>query len=250
MPLSQEKLKSFLKNKIDVVIFDEIDSTNNEAKRRLHSFSGEPILFAASSQTAGRGSKGRSFFSPKDAGLYMTLMLPIPDEPAHIQKLTCAAAVAAADAIESLTPHSPNIKWINDVYVDGKKVCGILCELVSDIDNIPRAVIAGIGVNLTVSDFPDGLRAPAGSIGDVDKNLLCARITDNLIGAYASLSENTFFESYKARSNFLGKTIVCRSPSASFKAKAVDLAPDGSLIVETDKGLKTLRSGEISILVE
>ena len=247
MKLSKNKISAFCKENIPIFCFDETDSTNNAAKREAKALSYALSLFAAERQTAGRGRRGRSFFSP-DTGLYMTLMLPA-ENSCGIQRVTCAAAVAAAEAIEALTALKADVKWVNDIYVNGKKVAGILCELICDEANTPRAVIVGIGVNLTTNNFPPEFAAKAGRIGDIDKNLLCARITENLISEYGRLNENHFLKKYTERSIALDKTITYEKNGTKHTAKAVAITDDGGLVVSENGQETVLSSGEISILI-
>ncbi|MBQ3416812.1 MAG: biotin--[Ruminococcus sp.] len=245
MKLNQKIISGYLKEKIHIFCYDETDSTNNAAKREAASLSYAPSLFVSERQTSGRGRRGRSFFSP-NTGLYMTLMLPVED-PCGIQKITCAAAAATADAIESLTDLRADIKWVNDILVGGKKVAGILCELICDDENTPKAVIIGVGINLTTADFPPEFADKAGQIGDIDKNLLCARVVENLLSEFKGLEKNRFLKKYTERSIALGKTITFDQNGVTHTAKAVGIAPDGGLTVEENGKRQTLHSGEISI---
>lgn len=245
--LNENKISGYLRENIIIFCREETDSTNNVAKREALRLSYAPSLFVSERQTAGRGRRGRSFYSP-DTGLYMTLMLPLK-ETCGIQKLTCAAAAATADAIESLTPHRADIKWVNDIYINGRKVAGILCELLCDSENVPKAVIIGIGVNLTTAQFPAEFSDRAGSIGDVDKNLLCARVTENLLYEYDRLKENHYHKKYTERSIALGRMINYIKDGTMHTAKAAAIDPDGGLVVEEDGRRHTLSSGEISVII-
>ena len=247
MPLNSETIKKSLKNDIPVRTFAVIDSTNSEAKRRAGTDSGY-VLYAADSQTSGRGRRGHSFYSPQ-GGLYMTLSLPLHGSPESVQRLTCASAVAVCEAINAQTGLSPAVKWVNDIYVSGRKVAGILAELVTDADNTPVSVIVGIGVNLTTADFPAEFAGRAGTIGDADPSLLCAAITDNLIERYESLSDNSFLEKYISLSLVIGERISYTDASGTHTAKAVTIAPDGSLVIEENGITKHLSSGEVSIIL-
>ena len=132
--------------------YDEIDSTNLEAKRYAASNS-EPLqeipVFIAKSQTGGRGRLGRSFFSPEETGLYMSILLPINENLIETDLITPAAGVAVCRTIEELSTETPKIKWVNDVYINKKKVCGILAEGIIDskLGKISKVVL-GIGINL------------------------------------------------------------------------------------------------------
>ena len=246
MALNPGKIKKNMLNDVPVRVFGIIDSTNDEAKRRAAYDGDGCVLYAAESQTAGRGRRGHSFFSPP-TGLYMTLSLPIAGEPADVQLLTCAAAVSVCGALSALAPLSPSVKWVNDIYIGGRKAAGILAELVLDNDNRPLRVIVGIGVNLTTEDFPPELADTAGSAGDIDPDLLCAAIADDLITAYYNPDNNSLLEKYKELNFCLGRTVTYTDRDGEHTAEAADIAPDGSLIV-TENGIKkSLRSGEISI---
>ncbi len=240
MSHQEKKIRRFLHHQIDIVLFDEIDSTNNEAKRRVTSPIPRPLLLCAASQSAGRGRRGHDFYSPKGTGLYLSVVLPAVG--IEVQPVTCAAAVAAATAIEELCEHTVGIKWVNDLYVDGRKVCGILTELLCDSDNRPIAVCVGIGVNLTTASFSGDY--PAGSIGNVDRDRLCAMIADRLIDC---CRDGGYMDSYRARSIVIGRTVTFTDSDGSHTATAVGISDSGELIVH-EKGIKrVLSSGEISV---
>lgn len=245
MLLQKEKILSKIHSPVAVHLYDSVDSTNNEAKRRRDTDGMH--LYAATHQTAGRGRRGHDFYSPKDTGLYMTLSLPLSGDPADIQKITCAAAVAVCEAISALSNQRPQIKWVNDIYIDGKKVAGILTELLCDKENQPAAVIVGIGLNLTTEHFPAEFAAKAGSIGDIEPNDLCGTVTDRLMNLFESLSHNSVIEKYKQLNLCIGHTVSYEKDGVTHSAKAVDIAPDGALIVTENNILTTLNSGEISV---
>lgn len=271
MAIKSKKIEKFLKHSVTVRVFDEIDSTNNEAKRRAEADRDSVVLYVTDHQTAGRGRRGHDFYSPKGSGMYFTLSLPLSAQPADIQVMTCVAAVATCEAIEVLTNSSPKIKWVNDILIDGKKVAGILTELVADGQNRPLSVIIGIGVNLTTDHFPAEFALTAGCVGKVDPNRLCAAIVDRLIdmyriivgdgapdvphSAYSSATAkhdnccyNSILEKYKRLNVCIGKAIRYKDADGAHTAKAVDIANDGSLIIEENGIQKTLHSGEISII--
>ena len=163
---------------IDIRVFQTIDSTNNYAKRLILDGAAPGTAILAESQTAGRGRRGRSFYSPAGSGLYISVILrPKIDAVDDIQLLSAAAAVAVCRAIDRLKPDSgAQIKWVNDIFIGGKKVCGILSEAVSAGDRIAGTVV-GIGVNCTTDAFPPELRDIACSLGgDISRNALAAGI--------------------------------------------------------------------------
>lgn len=245
MPLNRDKIEKNLTKPVTVHLFSSVDSTNNEAKRRAQTDEGA-VLYAADSQTAGRGRRGHSFYSPP-TGLYMTLSMPISGSVADVQRLTCAAAVAVCEALSARGCPSPAIKWVNDIFTGGKKAAGILAELVTDACNRPLRVIIGVGVNLTTTDFPAEFAARAGGVGDLDPSLLCADIADRLIGFCEKPDDPTMMDRYRALSLVLGQAIAYTDRDGEHTATARDIAPDGSLIVEENGSLKTLSSGEISV---
>lgn len=248
MKLDQKIIENIIKNTVTVHLYDSIDSTNNEAKRRAAADRGVH-LYAASCQTAGRGRRGNRFYSPENTGLYMTLSLPLADDAASAQKITCAAAVAVCEAIEALGNISPRIKWVNDIFVGGKKAGGILTELITDSDNLPTAVIIGIGLNLNTEVFPAEIADRAENIGDIDINFLCAAIVNNLITEQDNLSNNSILEKYKKLNLCIGRHVRYRKDGSEHIAKAVDIAKNGSLVVEENGRITVLNSGEISIVL-
>lgn len=266
MAIKSKKIEKFLKYYVTLHVFDEIDSTNNEAKRRFNEDRGKIALYVTDFQTAGRGRRGHDFYSPRGSGLYFTLALPLSAEPAEMQVTTCAAAIAICEGIEALCGKAAQIKWVNDVCLDGKKVAGILTELVSDETNQPVSVIIGIGINLTTEHFPAEFAEKAGSVGKVDPNHLCAEIVNRLILMYDAINNselelkyrdnssselkygfNSILEKYKQLNFCIGMTVRYTDTDGSHTAAAVDIADDGSLIVEENGVRKQLHSGEISI---
>lgn len=246
MKLQQEKILTFIGEPIIVHLYDSVDSTNNEAKRRAAVDRGIH-LYVSAHQTAGRGRRGHTFYSPRDTGLYMTLALPLSTAPADIQRLTCAAAVAVCDAVSALSDSSPRIKWVNDVYVGDKKAAGILAELITDADNHPCAVIVGIGLNLNTTNFPDEIADKAGNFGMIDHNSLCGTIADNLIRLFQNLNNNSIIEKYKTLNLCIGRTISYTKDGCEHIAAAVDIDSNGGLVVEENGIFTTLHSGEISV---
>ena len=230
-----------------VQVFSEIDSTNLEAKRRATAVHNTPMLFVAVSQTEGRGRMGRQFYSPDSTGLYMSYMYTPDCGFSDSVTVTAAAAVAVARAIKRLTDLEPAIKWVNDIYVGGKKVCGILTEAVT---GQKTHIIVGIGINITTEAFPDEIKAIASSLGkSVDRNELAILIVKNLIRLIAELPDRTFIEDYRKRSLVLGKEVVFTSKDSQQTGRAVGIDRDGGLIVETPDGTVVLNTGEISLKI-
>ena len=205
-------------------------------------------------QTAGRGRYSRDFFSPA-GGLYMSVILR--PEVLHFDSpttVTAFAAVSVCEAIEAVSDKAPEIKWVNDIFVDGKKAGGILTEAITDFESGSLEwIVLGIGVNVCVrpEDFPDDLRSLATSICTGERtsgvrNRLAAGIINRILGFNEPPGEKEIFEKYRKRLMMLGKEMTVVQGQTTFKAAAVDIDPFGHLIVKKESGeVITLFSGEI-----
>ena len=232
---------------------DTVDSTNSQAKRLLaDGLSGEALVVAAA-QTAGRGRRGRSFYSPRDTGVYMTLILRPEGEVSDLVSLTAAAAVAVVRAIEGLTDARPAIKWVNDVYLEGKKLCGILTEAVTGLESgLVEGLVVGIGINVGTEDFPPELSGIAGSLRShtLRKNRLIAAVAEELFRIAAHPEDKSYLADYRRRSMVLGRRVCFEQNGQRFEALATDIDDGGGLLVQLDDGsARTLRSGEITLRV-
>lgn len=204
-------------------------------------------------QTAGKGRKGRSFFSPADSGIYMSILLKPTFSTDETTLLTPMTATVVAQSIEELFGLRCDIKWVNDVLVGDKKVCGILTEAsFSAAANRFEYVVVGIGINITPpkDGFPADIEDIAGSVSKTlpDKNGLIIEILNRFYESYNSISERNFYDAYKERSRFLGKEIRILNRQGEETVTAVDITEDFHLLVRDKKGvLRELNSGEISI---
>ncbi|MGM9658013.1 MAG: biotin--[acetyl-CoA-carboxylase] ligase [Eubacteriales bacterium] len=233
---------------INLIYYRSLPSTNTELRRLAAAGAPEGTAVVAAVQTAGRGRMGRKFVSPA-GGLYMSLLLR--PETADVLRITSAAAVAAARTVKEEFGIDCGIKWVNDLYLDGKKVCGILTEAAYSSPGGPDYAAVGIGLNLSDPEggFPEELRDIAGSIGvKCDRDTLietAERIALTLVDTYRDPS--LFIDEYRARSTVIGKDIYVISDGIAVKARATGVDDGCGLIVETEKGTEILRSGEISI---
>ena len=246
--------------------YDEIDSTNLEAKRYAASNS-EPLqeipVFIAKSQTGGRGRLGRSFFSPEETGLYMSLLLPINENLIETDLITPAAGVAVCRTIEELSKQEPKIKWVNDVYIHKKKVCGILAEGIIDstLGKISKVVL-GIGINLfePKAGFPEEIFNIATSLFGKNvenpesvKYQFVGKLLENLEITLEANQEKTVMEEYKERSLVLGETVTVIDAKNQFSAFVKDITKKGHLVVEYTKDgrleTKEILSGEVSLRI-
>lgn len=253
----KERLQALLPS-VPIHLFDTIDSTNRYAKQLASEGCIVPTLVLAHSQSGGRGRLGRDFSSPK-GGIYLSLVLAPPSSVSLASLITSAAAVAAARAIYQVCSISCGIKWVNDLFHDGRKVGGILTEGVLNVESgTLSSVVVGIGINFSTPQqaYPPALRPIVTSLygksslvpKDVDASTLVAHLVTSLIGYSSALSDRSFLPEYRSRSIVLGKHIVIRSQKIQRKALAIAIDDEAHLIVETEDGKREiLSSGEVSI---
>lgn len=251
--LEKEKIEELIENcDNNIIVMDEVDSTNLELKRLAKGGAKDGTVVVADYQTSGRGRLGRSFFSPAGSGIYMSLLLKPSFEEERATLVTTAVSVAVCRAIERVSGKRPLIKWVNDLYLDDKKICGILTEAIRNaVSGKIEYIVIGIGVNCTKTEFPDDIKNIAGSVCEkaenFSRNELIAEIIKeiNIMGDFAD-SKN-FIDDYKQRSLVIGKEIRILGESEEL-AKAVDIDENGGLVVRLVSGeTKILSSGEISI---
>ncbi len=236
-----KKILNCLQRKLDVFTYDEIDSTNDQARRYLKNAVCERAVFIAGSQTAGKGRLGRSFYSPPNTGIYMTYVFRIKSFGRDTLRITTAASVAVAKALDC----GAKIKWVNDLYLNGKKICGILTETVSAKYTY---VLIGVGVNLTTEQFPNELSEKAGSVGlPLDIEQIIAAICDNLSGMADDISSIEYLEYYRNNMLGIGKSVVYIENGQTHTAVIEGISEWGELIVAEHNTKKLLCSGEITM---
>lgn len=237
---------------MDIRVFKEVDSTNNEAKRLLAAGGSFPALIVAGAQSSGRGRNGHSFYSPADSGLYLSLVMEPQTSLDRSAAVTTMAAAAVCQAVKELSGLQPQIKWVNDIYLHGKKICGILTEAVTDLESgMVSGIVVGIGVNICTGDFPPELRDIAGSIGcRIDRNRLAAGISGRLLAYWQHPQDRSYLEYCRLHSMVLGQDIVYYEQGQPNYARALDLDDNGGLrVVDREGREKILRSGEISLRI-
>ena len=246
------------KSKVNIDILDEIDSTNEEAKRRIKEGASDDFVLVARKQTAGKGRKGRSFYSPKDTGIYLTFTHFTDESAENVLKVTVAASVIAAKTIKDTLNTDCGIKWVNDLYFNGKKVSGTLCEYIFKgiYGNEKNAVIVGIGINLSTEDFPEEILNKAGSLFlDIKDNTcyddIVIGIANGLKTFFESCDLNSYLPLYKELSIVLGKEVELSDASGVLdNGTVIDFNDNGAIILETKNGeKKTFDSGEISLFM-
>ena len=238
--------------------FDSIDSTNTRAKELAAQGVPHGTVLIADHQTGGRGRLGRSFHSPGGVGIYLSLILRPNCAPDRLMHLTCAAAVAACEAVEAACGIRPGIKWTNDLVWGKRKLAGILTELgMSQTGTVSHTVI-GIGINCCQkeSDFPPEIREMAGSLHsitgkEIDRAKVAAALLDALYRMDQQLlaDRNGIMDRYRSLCITLGQEISLRKADGSVRyGKAVDIDDEGGLVVSfADGKTETVTSGEVSV---
>lgn len=237
--------------------FERVDSTNTFAKKILMEGESYPDIIIANEQEQGRGRLGREFYSPKGTGIYCSFILDPFIKIENSILVTVAASVAVSRAIEKVTKKDTRIKWINDIYIDDKKVCGILTEAVTDFETgIIGKIILGIGINFNTpsESFPDEITDRASSVFmddtfGVTRNQLIAQLIIEIDECMNDIENDEIIRYYRNKSLVLGKMleITYFGQEKPIQGKAVDIDRNGFLIIETKNGLLTLNSGEVSI---
>ena len=215
----------------------------------------EGTVVLAATQTAGRGRKGRSFYSPAGTGVYVSILLRPDLAPVVASRITTAAAVAVCDAVEAVSGRAAAIKWVNDVLIDGKKICGILTEASFGMESgrVDYAVLGtGINVYAPQDGFPAEIKQVAGSVLEHSlpdaKNRIAAAYLSSLLPLYRTLGSAETISAYRKRSLAIGRTVTVLSGEGTRSARALDVDDRCRLLVEYGDGTHAaLSSGEISI---
>lgn len=232
-----------------------VTSTNTVAKELAAKGAKEGTVVIAIEQTEGRGRMGRSFYSPNTSGIYFTLILRPKLNLEDSLLITTATAVAVAKAIDSIAKVKASIKWVNDIFVGEKKVCGILTEASLNFESgrLEYAVV-GIGINIGTKDFPEEIKQIAGSIFENKPDnspvtsMLVAEVLNNMADCMNSLTDKKYLEEYRKRSFLIGKSILVLKGKEVIPAKAITIDEKARLVVEyDDHTIEALISGEVSV---
>ncbi len=252
-PLNQATLSHHLKRLSDdlqIHVLDSCGSTNTVA-RELALAGTDKALVVANRQTAGRGRMGRQFHSPKNVGVYFSLLFPVRGELSDALSITCATSVSVMRAIRSKANLQTEIKWVNDLLLNGKKVCGILTEALTVGEG--KWLIVGIGINLRSTVFPKELQESACSLNQdtLPRAELIAEILKELLPYLNNPADHSWLEEYRGFSCVLGKEILRIENGTSIPCLAESIDDCGRLTVRHKNGaLETLQSGEISIRIQ
>ena len=257
--LSEAELLSCLKTEWAggrTVYFDATDSTNIQARRLAEAHAPHGTLVVSDRQDGGKGRRGRSWASPSGVGIWMSLILRPEIAPSSASMLTLAAALAVREGIQEETGLSPLIKWPNDLVLNGKKICGILTEMNTELMEI-QYVITGIGINVNQREFPPEIRDTATSLSleagrSFRRSSLIAAILKAFEKDYAAFLKtgdlSLLLEEYNACLVNRGKEVCILDPSGEYRAVAEGIDESGSLLVTLPDGTRReIISGEVSV---
>lgn len=257
--MTEEELQSCRKTKWagqEIAYFDEIDSTNIKAKELAEQGYPNGTLVVADQQVSGRGRRGRSWESPPGTGIFMTLMLKPEINPNNASMLTLVAALAVAKAIKDVTGLDAQIKWPNDIVINGKKICGILTEMSAQFDYINHIVI-GIGINVHNEVFSDEIAHMASSLllESQGKKFRRAEIIEKVLEYFEEYYEiyletedlTALTGEYNKILVNMNKQVRVLDPKDEFEGKAMGITTKGELIVDTWESRKLVSSGEVSV---
>jgi BirA family biotin operon repressor/biotin-[acetyl-CoA-carboxylase] ligase len=236
--------------------FDTIDSTNTQAKHIAREGAPHGTVLIAGHQTGGRGRMGRSFSSPVGMGLYLSVILRPGCAASELMHLTCAAGIAACEAVENTCGIRPGIKWINDLVLNSRKLGGILTEMsVDPKTGLVDFAVIGIGINCLQSpeDFPPELQEIAISLKAAGNTPDMAQLAAKLILALYDMSlhlqdQERIMTAYRQDCITLGRQVVILRADAKQYGTALDVDKDGALVVRlTDGSVCAVNSGEVSV---
>lgn len=246
--LSETAIRRFMKNDCFVNVRFEAESTNDVA--RVFVGQGKTGVIVADGQSLGRGRFKRKFYAPHGVGAYFSVILRPDISLTEAQLLTAYTAVVTAKAVENLSGGEVKIKWVNDLYMGGKKICGILTEASVGIEgnNLDYAVV-GIGINVFKTARPDEISDVATSIEEntgkkIDRNELIANITDALLNIENEIKSKEFMNEYRIMSNIIDCKVLVNNDYLAY-VRGID--DDGGILLETENGIRKMNGGEVTL---
>ena len=252
--MDKKILEQYLDQKLNITIFDELDSTNNYLKKLGSQGEKENQLIIALSQTGGRGRMGRSFYSPNGTGIYFSLLLHPEFSAEKSLFLTVMAAVSVAEMVMKYNKNDVKIKWVNDIYINGKKVCGILTEGAINSNKMLDYAVVGIGINVIAPEngFPNDIKEIAtaifpGKTDDYIKEKIVADVVNKFFDMYNGI-DTDFIKRYKEYSYLTGKEINLIQGETIRPATVIDITDDCHLLVKNESGeIEEISSGDVSV---
>lgn len=255
--LSKGYITKYLNTNIigkNIVCLDNIDSTNEEAKRLGNKGEIDGTVIFAEEQTNGKGRLGRNWVSPKGTGLWFSILLRPNLRPFDISNITIVAGYSVCKAIKEFTGCNTMIKWPNDVIIGNKKICGILTEMTAETDRI-NYIVVGIGINVNIQDFPQEISHKATSLaiesgGKINRIELAKKILMQFDRDYQKfLLSNSLdmIEEIKKQCATIGREVTVYIGNKIITGIAVDILPSGELVVKNDKEQIIVNSGEVTV---
>lgn len=240
-----------------ILYFDSIASTNTEALNQARQGADEGLCVVARQQTAGRGRHGRTWLSPKDAGLYFSVVLRPRVEIKFLPLITLMSAVAVFDSLTELYQINPDIKWANDVHINEKKICGILAEMTETKTGL--AIVVGIGINLKSSNFPPELKATATALEEeTAQKIKTETLLENLAAQMAKYYQifqgdsgaEKIRREWTQRSSYANdKSVKVKLENEIIFGTTRGIEANGALRVETETGeTKIVQAGDVERL--
>ncbi len=258
--LDIEYIEKRLNKGIKVFVCETLDSTNNHCKRIINDYNFSKFIVTCEEQTAGKGRLGRSFYSPKYTGIYLSYLVKLKEINQTVTTITSLTSVVITQVLEEMFKVNLKIKWVNDIYYLDKKVCGILAESVCINDDV--YLIIGIGINVSTNIFPNDIKDTAISISNSNqsyfkvenlRNELIVRITnkidDYLENDYYKLENirKDYMNFYKEHSNVLGREIIFTENGKTKEGYVMGITDNGELVIKSVEEMIVLRTGEITI---
>lgn len=246
--LDQEKIQSKLPAFYNINIIDSISSTNSWLSE--HTDLPEGSVLIADHQTQGKGRNVRSFYSPSNSGIYLSLLLKPKENKECVLHYTALSALCMCEAIESIYGFSPSIKWLNDIYFHHKKLGGILCEGKLQQEHFDSLII-GIGINVHSSIYPEEIHSIACAVEDFvpfknSRNILITRFLESFYEYYTN--HRPFLQSYKKHLAYVNQEVKILHPQKKYKGTILGVDDSFRLIIKKEDGsIDHLSSGEISI---
>lgn len=247
--IEYETLSKLIPESIKLILLKTVNSTNDYAKALSKDEHTKNIVIIAKEQTKGKGTKERSFYSPVNEGLYLSYLFHTKASITELNPITPAAAVAVARVVERLYSLNPMIKWVNDIELNGKKLCGILTESVHHIFDNSNSIIIGIGLNTNTKSFPEDIVNRATSlaefVSEIDINILAAAII-NEIDYILNSSSNEYMNEYIKRCSTIGKEITFTHNNIQKTGFVTSISKEGHLIVKCNNDSLVLFSGDVT----
>lgn len=237
-----------------IIILEETSSTNNYAKELAANGAAHGTVIIAEKQSSGKGRLGRKFESPSGKGLYMSVIIRPEFSVEFAPMITSAAAVASAEAVEQLCGCNVGVKWVNDLYMNGKKICGILTEASLGLEmNMLDFAVIGIGINVRSHDFGDELNSRVTTVEDasgriISRNELCALILERLEFYLDGIENRRHLNEYRRREILTGNLVTANSGNKIIRGFAEGIDDNANLRIMLENGEEfILSSGEANL---